>query len=142
MACPSASPACSAVNPSPSARPLRLGGEPRSRSFILAPRVRADVLSEGGEMAALDFGLLIHATPRGGTLPAMRETNERLLQAAVEHDLTAWFVDHFQIDDQFLLECFAFLAHTAGRYPGLRTGTLVLGQAYRDPPLTAQIPAS
>src|SRR5439155_1586609 len=83
-------------------------------------------------MAALDFGLLIHATPRGGTLPAMRETNERLLQAAVEHDLTAWFVDHFQIDDQFLLECFAFLAHTAGRYPGLTTGTLVLGQAYRN----------
>jgi alkanesulfonate monooxygenase SsuD/methylene tetrahydromethanopterin reductase-like flavin-dependent oxidoreductase (luciferase family) len=93
-------------------------------------------------MTALDFGLLIHATPRGGTLPAMRETNERLLQAACEHNLTAWFVDHFQIDDQFLLECFAFLAHTAGRYPGLTTGTLVLGQSYRNPALTAKIAAS
>src|SRR5205085_9250943 len=106
---------------------------------IIVGRTRVGPASEGGEMAALDFGLLIHATPRGGTLPAMRETNERLLQAAAEHDLTAWFVDHFQIDDQFLLECFAFLAHTAGRYPGLSTGTLVLGQSYRNPALTAKI---
>ena len=93
-------------------------------------------------MTALDFGLLIHSTPRGGTVPDMAATNERILQAAVEHDLSVWVVDHFQFDQQFLLECFAFLAHTAGRYPSLRYGTLVLGQSYRNPALTAKIAAS
>jgi alkanesulfonate monooxygenase SsuD/methylene tetrahydromethanopterin reductase-like flavin-dependent oxidoreductase (luciferase family) len=31
------------------------------------------------------------------------------------------------------------LAHTAGRYPTLRSGTLVVGQSYRNPALTAKI---
>lgn len=93
-------------------------------------------------MAELDFGLLIHATPRGGAVEEMRATNERLLAVASEHDLTAWFIDHFQFDNQFLLECIAMLAHTAGRFPGLRTGTLVLGQGYRNPALTAKIAAT
>ena len=44
-------------------------------------------------MTALDFGLLIHSTPRGGTVPDMAATNERILQAAVEHDLSVWVVD-------------------------------------------------
>ncbi len=93
-------------------------------------------------MTALDFGLLIHSTPRGGTVPEMAATNERILQAASEHDLSVWVIDHFQFDQQFLLECFAYLAHTAGRYPSLRYGTLVLGQGYRNPALTAKIAAS
>lgn len=93
-------------------------------------------------MAKLDFGVLIHATPRGGTIEAMRATNEVLLAAAAEHDLSTWFIDHFQFGTQPILECFAFLAHTAGRYPTVRYGTLVLGQGYRNPALTAKIAAS
>ncbi|CAA9558646.1 MAG: hypothetical protein AVDCRST_MAG18-889 [uncultured Thermomicrobiales bacterium] len=90
-------------------------------------------------MAKLEFGLLIHPTPRGGTVPAMLATNERLLAEAVAHDLPVWFIDHFQFDSQPLLECFAMLAHTVGRYPTLRSGTLVAGQSYRNPALTAKI---
>ena len=90
----------------------------------------------------IDFGLLIHALPRGGTTAEWLATNERLLGAAVEHDLSAWFVDHFQIGEGPLLECFAQLAHTAGRYPTLHTGTLVLGQSYRNPALLAKIAAT
>lgn len=93
-------------------------------------------------MSQLDFGVLIHATPRGGTIDGMRAMNERLLQVATEYNLSAWFVDHLQFDRQPLLECFAFLAHTAGRYPRLRYGTLVLGQSYRSPALTAKIASS
>jgi alkanesulfonate monooxygenase SsuD/methylene tetrahydromethanopterin reductase-like flavin-dependent oxidoreductase (luciferase family) len=62
-----------------------------------------------------------------------------LLAEAVAHDLPVWFIDHFQFDNQPLLECFAMLAHTVGRYPTLRTGTLVAGQSYRNPALTAKI---
>src|SRR6266851_2223500 len=69
----------------------------------------------------------------------MVRANERLLRAATDHDLSCWVVDHFQFDEQPIFECFAFLAYQAGQYPGLRWGTLVLGQKYRNPALTAKI---
>ncbi len=93
-------------------------------------------------MAAMDFGVTIRPTPQGGSVPEMMETNARLLRAATEHDLSCWIIDHFQFDTQPILECFAFLAYLAGQNPGLRWGTLVLGQGYRNPALTAKIAAT
>lgn len=90
----------------------------------------------------MDFGVGVHPTPRGGTIPAMMAMNERLLAAAVEHDLSCWVIDHFQFDAQPILECYAFLAYHAGKMPGLRWGNLVLGQGYRNPALTAKIAAT
>jgi alkanesulfonate monooxygenase SsuD/methylene tetrahydromethanopterin reductase-like flavin-dependent oxidoreductase (luciferase family) len=72
----------------------------------------------------------------------MTRANERLLRAAADHDLSCWVVDHFQFDEQPIFECFAFLAYQAGQHPGLRWGTLVLGQAYRNPALTTKIAAT
>ena len=48
----------------------------------------------------MDFGVGVHPTPRGGTMPAMLAMNERLLAAATEHDLSCWVIDHFQFDTQ------------------------------------------
>jgi len=93
-------------------------------------------------VVALDFGLMIAPTPRGGTLEAMQIANDRLLEAATAHDLSAWVIDHFQFDSRPVFECFAFLAHQSGRFPGVRWGTRVLGQSYRNPALTAKIAAS
>jgi alkanesulfonate monooxygenase SsuD/methylene tetrahydromethanopterin reductase-like flavin-dependent oxidoreductase (luciferase family) len=93
-------------------------------------------------MAQMEFGVTIRPTPQGGTIPAMLAANEQLLAAAQAHDLPCWVIDHFQFDDQPILECLAFVAYHAGRYPGLRWGTLVLGQTYRNPALTAKIAAS
>jgi alkanesulfonate monooxygenase SsuD/methylene tetrahydromethanopterin reductase-like flavin-dependent oxidoreductase (luciferase family) len=92
--------------------------------------------------AQIDFGLTIRPTPQGGTVPEMLRANERLLQAAQEHDLSCWVIDHFQFSDQPIMECIAFIAYHAGKYPGLRWGTLVLGQRYRNPALTAKIAAT
>jgi alkanesulfonate monooxygenase SsuD/methylene tetrahydromethanopterin reductase-like flavin-dependent oxidoreductase (luciferase family) len=64
------------------------------------------------------------------------------VQAAVEHDLSCWVIDHFQFDVEPIFECLAFLAYQAGHQPGLRWGTLVLGQGYRNPALTAKIAAT
>jgi alkanesulfonate monooxygenase SsuD/methylene tetrahydromethanopterin reductase-like flavin-dependent oxidoreductase (luciferase family) len=91
---------------------------------------------------AIDFGVTIRPTPQGGSVPAMLHANAQLLQAAAAHDLSCWVIDHFQFDAQPILECFTFLAHQAGRQPGLRWGTLVLGQGYRNPALTAKIAAT
>ena len=93
-------------------------------------------------MVRMDFGFTIRPTPAGGTLDEMHATNARLLAAAREHDLTCWIVDHFQFDDQPILECLALLAFHAGQVPGLRWGTLVLGQVYRNPALTAKVAAT
>jgi alkanesulfonate monooxygenase SsuD/methylene tetrahydromethanopterin reductase-like flavin-dependent oxidoreductase (luciferase family) len=93
-------------------------------------------------MVGIDFGITIRPTPHGGTLPEMMRANERMLQAAAEHDLTCWVIDHFQFDADPIFECLAFLAYNAGQHPGLRWGTLVLGQSYRNPALTAKIAAT
>src|SRR5262249_21566435 len=66
-----------------------------------------------------------------GSLPEMMRANERILQAAAQRDLTCWVIDHFQFDADPIFECLAFLAYHAGQHPGLRWGTLVLGQGYR-----------
>jgi alkanesulfonate monooxygenase SsuD/methylene tetrahydromethanopterin reductase-like flavin-dependent oxidoreductase (luciferase family) len=92
---------------------------------------------------ALEFGFLILPTPRpGNTIDRMMAANDLLLASASERNLTAWFVDHFQFGDRPYLECFAQLAHSAGRFPGLRVGTLVLGQGYRNPALVAKAAAT
>jgi alkanesulfonate monooxygenase SsuD/methylene tetrahydromethanopterin reductase-like flavin-dependent oxidoreductase (luciferase family) len=93
-------------------------------------------------MAALDFGLVLRAAARGGSLANVMAMNEKILAACVEHDLSAWVVDHLQFDDAPLLECFALLAHAAGRALGVRLGTLVLGQGARNPALVAKIAAT
>ncbi len=93
-------------------------------------------------MTRMDFGVTIRPTPHGGSVSEMMDTNARLLRAASERDLSCWIIDHFQFDAQPILECFAFLAYLAGQNPGLRWGTLVLGQGYRNPALTAKIAAT
>jgi len=94
------------------------------------------------DMAALDFGLVLRVSARGGSLAEMAAMNDKLLAACTEHGLTAWVVDHLQFDEAPLLECLSLLAHSAGRTPGVRFGTLVLGQGFRNPALTAKIAAS
>jgi alkanesulfonate monooxygenase SsuD/methylene tetrahydromethanopterin reductase-like flavin-dependent oxidoreductase (luciferase family) len=93
-------------------------------------------------VVGIDFGITIRPTPHGGTLSEMMSANERILQAAAEHDLTCWVIDHFQFDADPIFECVSFLAYHAGQHPGLRWGTLVLGQGYRNPALTAKIAAT
>jgi alkanesulfonate monooxygenase SsuD/methylene tetrahydromethanopterin reductase-like flavin-dependent oxidoreductase (luciferase family) len=94
------------------------------------------------DVAALDFGIVMRVSSRGGTLADMTAMNDRILAACAAHDLSAWVVDHLQFDDVPLLESFALLAHSAGRQPGVRFGTLVLGQSFRNPALTAKIATS
>jgi alkanesulfonate monooxygenase SsuD/methylene tetrahydromethanopterin reductase-like flavin-dependent oxidoreductase (luciferase family) len=93
-------------------------------------------------MASLDFGIVMRVSARGATVEDMVGMNDKILAACVEHDLTAWVVDHFQFDDIPLLECMSLLAHSAGRTPGVRFGTLVMGQSFRNPALVAKMAAT
>ena len=93
-------------------------------------------------MARLDFGLVMRISARNATVADMVAMNDKILAACVQHDLSAWVVDHFQFDDIPLMECLSFLAHSAGRTPGVRFGTLVLGQGFRNPALVAKMAAT
>ncbi len=93
-------------------------------------------------MTAMAFGLTIRPSPESGALADMERANARFLDAARAHDLSCWVIDHFQYGNKPIMECLAFLAYHAGQTPGLRWGTLVLGQAYRNPALTAKIGAT
>ena len=93
-------------------------------------------------MVALDFGITIRPTTHGGTVDEMERANAQIVAAAQEHALSCWVIDHFQFGSDPIMECLAFLAFHAGQTPGVRWGTLVLGQRYRNPALTAKIAAT
>ena len=75
-------------------------------------------------------------------MPEMMRANERLLPAAAEHDLACWIIDHFQFDASRSSSASPSSPIRPGNIAGLRWGTLVLGQGYRNPALTAKIAAT
>jgi len=52
---------------------------------------------------------------------------------------TIWVEDHMGWGEKAHLECFTHLAWLAGRHPGLRYGTMVCGQAFRNPAYVAKV---
>ena len=52
---------------------------------------------------------------------------------------TIWVEDHMGWGDKAHLECFTNMAWLAGRHPGLRYGTMVCGQAFRNPAYLAKL---
>ena len=52
---------------------------------------------------------------------------------------SAWMTDHLQWEDDDCLEALTTLAYYAALTPQLRWGTMVLGQGYRNPALTAKM---
>ncbi len=63
----------------------------------------------------------------------------RALNIITGHWDSAWVTDHFQWDDDDCLEALTALAFYAALTPHLRWGTMVLGQGYRNPALTAKM---
>jgi alkanesulfonate monooxygenase SsuD/methylene tetrahydromethanopterin reductase-like flavin-dependent oxidoreductase (luciferase family) len=63
----------------------------------------------------------------------------RALNTITGHWSSAWMTDHFQWDDNDCLEALTTLAFYAALTPQLKWGTMVLGQGYRNPALTAKM---
>jgi alkanesulfonate monooxygenase SsuD/methylene tetrahydromethanopterin reductase-like flavin-dependent oxidoreductase (luciferase family) len=61
---------------------------------------------------------------------------ERARQAGAD---TIWVEDHMGWAEKAHLECFTNMAWLAGRHPGPRYGTLVCGQAFRNPAYLAKL---
>ncbi|MDP9487526.1 MAG: LLM class flavin-dependent oxidoreductase [Actinomycetota bacterium] len=66
--------------------------------------------------------------------------NEEHVELAREAGFdTVWVEDHMGWQDKAHLECFTNMAWLAGRHPGLRYGTMVCGQAFRNPAYLAKL---
>ncbi len=95
-------------------------------------------------MADLDFGFTIYPVARGEgrDVATLMDYNRRCLRLLSPRFTTVWVEDHFQWGDLAVLECMTTLSFLAGEFPSLRFGTLVLGQSYRNPALTAKMAAN
>src|SRR4051812_7353647 len=88
----------------------------------------------------------LFAVPRG-TDPSGWTLAEDILEADERHvDLvleagfdTLWVEDHMGWAERSHLECITTLAWLAGRHPGPRYGTMVFGQAFRNPAYLAKL---
>ena len=70
----------------------------------------------------------------------MIAANERHVELARSAGLdTIWVEDHMGWGEKAHLECFTNMAWLAGRHPGLRYGTMVCGQAFRNPAYLAKL---
>lgn len=94
-------------------------------------------------MASRMFGWVLQPGSRNRP-PAVRllEDNHRFLTLLEGHFDTFWMEDHFQWGTAPTLEAWTSLTWYAARFPGYRCGTLVLGQSYRNPALTAKAAAT
>ncbi len=70
----------------------------------------------------------------------MISANEEHVELAREAGFdTVWVEDHMGWQNKAHLECFTNMAWLAGRHPGLRYGTMVCGQAFRNPGYLAKL---
>jgi alkanesulfonate monooxygenase SsuD/methylene tetrahydromethanopterin reductase-like flavin-dependent oxidoreductase (luciferase family) len=67
------------------------------------------------------------------------ETAEHFIQRIRGAFDTLWFDDHFQKGGRPILECWTELTYRAAQHPEFNVGTIVLGQAYRNPALLAKM---
>ena len=71
---------------------------------------------------------------------AILEADERHVDRAIAAGFdTLWVEDHMGWGEKSHLECLTTLAWLAGRHPGTRWGTMVCGQAFRNPAYLAKV---
>jgi alkanesulfonate monooxygenase SsuD/methylene tetrahydromethanopterin reductase-like flavin-dependent oxidoreductase (luciferase family) len=99
------------------------------------PPVSPRPLSFGWIMQPAPFDIPPGHDPRDSRLALdLIEANERFIDLAWPSGFdTIWVEDHMGWGDKAHLECFTNMAWLAGRHPGPRYGTMVCGQAFRNP---------
>jgi alkanesulfonate monooxygenase SsuD/methylene tetrahydromethanopterin reductase-like flavin-dependent oxidoreductase (luciferase family) len=91
---------------------------------------------------SIDFGLMLQPKPDHFPPSDLWTYNRRLLETLSEEVTTLWVEDHLDWGETATLECFSTLSYAAAAFPRFHVGTLVLGQAYRNPALLAKMAAN
>ena len=79
---------------------------------------------------------------QSGLATALLAQDRAFIEALPPTFTTLWVEDHLQWSDNPTLEAFTTMAYFAALYPHLRMGSIVLGQSYRNPALTAKMAAT
>lgn len=91
---------------------------------------------------AVEFGFAVNFGGSGSsTAETLVDDNRRFLRALKPPFTTLWVEDHFQFGERPLLECWTALCTYGAEFPHLKLGTIVLGQSYRNPAMTAKMAA-
>jgi F420-dependent oxidoreductase-like protein len=91
----------------------------------------------------IEFGLMLRQNDPGHSLEELLAYNQRCIESLSTAFTTLWIEDHFQWGDATdNLECFSTLCYLAATYPRFKVGSLVMGQAYRNPALLAKMAAN
>ncbi len=91
----------------------------------------------------IEFGLMLRQNDPGHSLGELLAYNRRCIESLPAAFTTLWIEDHFQWGDATdNLECFSTLCYLAATYPRFKVGSLVMGQAYRNPALLAKMAAN
>ncbi len=94
-------------------------------------------------MNNLQFGWVIQPSARNQAGAAtLLDDDRKFLDALRGRFTSAWVEDHFQWEDRPTLECWTALTYLSSEFHDYVWGTLVLGQAYRNPALTAKMAAT
>jgi alkanesulfonate monooxygenase SsuD/methylene tetrahydromethanopterin reductase-like flavin-dependent oxidoreductase (luciferase family) len=89
------------------------------------------------------FGWVITPSARDASgAGALLENNYRFIERIRGVFDTLWVEDHFQWNNRPVVECWTALTYLAAQYPDFRFGSLVMGQSYRNPALTAKMMAT
>ncbi len=91
----------------------------------------------------MQYGWVIQPTARDREAAAnLLANNRKFLNAMRGYFQTAWVEDHFQWENKPTLECLTTLSFYAAEFAEFTWGPIVLGQAYRNPALTAKMAAN
>jgi alkanesulfonate monooxygenase SsuD/methylene tetrahydromethanopterin reductase-like flavin-dependent oxidoreductase (luciferase family) len=93
-------------------------------------------------MSSIDFGLMLQPVARNVPAAELFAYNRGLIDRLGPGFTTIWLEDHLQWGEQAALECLTTLSYLAGIFPQYHTGSLVLGQSYRNPALLAKMAAN
>jgi alkanesulfonate monooxygenase SsuD/methylene tetrahydromethanopterin reductase-like flavin-dependent oxidoreductase (luciferase family) len=89
---------------------------------------------------ATTFGWVITPAARDAAGAAtLHENNRRFIERMRGAFDTLWVEDHFQWGERPVVECWTTMAYLAAQHPDFKIGSLVLGQSYRNPALTAKM---
>ncbi len=89
------------------------------------------------------FGWVITPAARDASgAGTLHDNNRRFIERVRGAFDTIWVEDHFQWSSRPVVECWTALSYLAAQYPDFTFGSLVLGQSYRNPALTAKMMAT
>jgi len=91
-------------------------------------------------MSSPTFGWVITPAARDASGAAtLHDNNRRFIERIHGAFDTLWVEDHFQWNDRPIVESWTMMAYLGAQHATFKIGSLVLGQSYRNPALTAKM---